>query len=179
MTKRISFSVCLCITHMLHFNQRNLLSACLGRHIWCQSSPSPAGWDGGRWGQTGTDLLHPAEKTKNGERSRTDVLYLRTQRRVGTWKCLPPTPTPFISAHIYMITPSCRRHQRKISYKAHLNTNTAAHQQPRPLRSPTGHHEKKKKDLNISRPPGETCESYQIFIGRQQPPVKSWGGFCS
>ena len=61
-------------------------------------------------------------------------------------------------------------------YKTPLNTHTAAHQKLR-LRSPNGHQGKKinkKKDLNISRPPGETSESYQIFIGRQQPPVKSW-----
>lgn len=56
-------------------------SVCLGQHIWCQSSLSPAGWDGGRWGQTGTVPWHPAAR----DNSHDDILgmVLRDVRGKG------------------------------------------------------------------------------------------------
>lgn len=126
----------------------NVLSVCPGRHIWCQSSPSPAGWDGGRWGQTGTDPWHPAGKTKNGER-----VHTHTHRRFVQGERGRETHPLHLG--------SCLRDHTRQQTASQLNQLLSTS-------------EASKKDVNISRPPGETCESYQIFMWRQEPPVKSW-----
>lgn len=137
--------------HKILSFEPNLLSVCPGRHIWCQSNLSPAGWDGGRWGQTGTDPWHPAEKTKNGESSHTETLCSRTPRRAGTWNTH--------SSSVLMLTwsqPISRQHQSKIIDKAHSNPDTATHQKLRPVRSPNGNQENEiKKSILIFHSPQE------------------------
>lgn len=68
--------------------------ACLGPHIECQSSLSPAGWDGGRWGQTGTVPWHPAEKRNDMRTFTTWTRYWRDKTDKDTVTSIHRTPRP-------------------------------------------------------------------------------------